>query len=78
MGTTPFASSTLVEHLLRGMAGAAALVLAVRVSGSHPLLALGLAVGMLAAFRGCPVCWTMGLIDTVRSLRTARRKQPEA
>ncbi len=62
-----FASNTLIEHLLRGAAGATALILAIHVSGSHPILALGLGVCMLVAFRGCPVCWTTGLIETVRN-----------
>jgi hypothetical protein len=77
MGATPFSSRTLAEHLLRGAVGIAALVLAVRISGSHPLLAIGLAVGMVAAFRGCPICWTMGLIDTLHTLKTAGQNRPE-
>ena len=76
MSATPFVSRSLMEHLLRGAAGITALVLAVHLGGTHPLPALGLIAGMVAAFRGCPICWTMGLVDTLRILRAARRNQP--
>ena len=67
MSAMTFASKTLIEHLLRGAVGITALALAIHLSGSHPIRALGLGVCMLVAFRGCPVCWTTGLIQTVRN-----------
>ena len=68
MGITPFASRSVWEHLLRGTAGITALVMAIRVGSEHPVAALGLGIFALAAFRGCPLCWTVGLFDTVRTL----------
>ncbi len=71
MSTMTFASKTLIEHLLRGAFGVTALALAIHVSSLHPILALGLGVCMLVAFRGCPVCWTTGLIETLRNRYSA-------
>jgi len=65
-----FASSSIIEHVGRGAIGfgaiGAAIVLA-RFSGLEATLAsIVLAIGSLVAFRGCPVCWTVGLVETVR------------
>ena len=75
MGFTPFASKTLLEHLVRGAVGIAAFVLAFRIAFTHPMLALALAVVTVFCFRGCPVCWSTGLVDTVCSLRRDRRNR---
>lgn len=61
-----FASATLAGHLLRGAAGIGAIWLAVVFSASL-WLSLGLGVLALLAFRGCPMCWTVGLVETVRA-----------
>ncbi len=69
------ASESLLEHLTRGIVGIAALVLAVTLAKDSASLinalgSLGLGVVALIAFRGCPICWTIGLFETtVRSLR---------
>ena len=60
-----FASKTLYEHLLRGVLGIGALWLAVAIGTSHPLGSLALGGMVLLAFRGCPICWTIGLFETV-------------
>ncbi|MES2508935.1 MAG: hypothetical protein V4625_03355 [Pseudomonadota bacterium] len=62
---TFFASSSVTEHLLRGAAGVGALVWAVSLLATHPFASLGLALLALVAFRGCPMCWIMGLVETV-------------
>ena len=60
-----FASRTLVEHLARGALGLGALALSVALGTDAPwLLALTLPVALLA-LRGCPMCWTVGLIETL-------------
>jgi len=65
-----FASRSVTEHLLRGALGIGALATAAFV----PLpAALGLLVLGLVALRGCPMCWTMGLIETVYARWTGRR-----
>jgi hypothetical protein len=60
-----FASRTVTEHLARGFAGIGLLVLAFVMSRQHSLLALPLAALALLCLRGCPLCWTMGLMQTV-------------
>jgi hypothetical protein len=62
-----FASQSLVEHLLRGLLGIAAVGCAVLLSGSQPWAASGLLVLGMLALRGCPMCWTIGLFETVRA-----------
>lgn len=73
---SPFASGGLPEHLGRGALGILALTAAVWVAtGSLAWwatpLSLALGVASLVAFRGCPVCWTIGLVRTAS--RAVRR-----
>ncbi len=60
-----FASRTLIEHVLRGAVGIGALWLAATIGASHPWSSLALGAVVLLAFRGCPICWTIGLFETV-------------
>jgi hypothetical protein len=66
-------------HLLRGATGIAALALAVHFQRHvwPVILGMPLAIWM---FRGCLVCWTTGLIETVamRILARADRTRPVA
>lgn len=59
-----FASRGLAEHIVRGVVGLVALQQAVALSATQPLQSLVLAGTALLAFRGCPVCWTIGLVET--------------
>lgn len=59
-----FASKSLGEHLLRGAIGVAALAGAVAYGGLVWPVAVLLPVA-LVALRGCPACWTIGLVQTV-------------
>jgi hypothetical protein len=61
---SPFASTSLAVHLLRGLAGFAALAGALWSAQDWPLAALALGALALVAWRGCPTCWTIGLIET--------------
>ncbi len=63
--TGVFATATLTGHLLRGAVAFALLAWAMAMSTDHPMLALLAGVGALVAFRGCPMCWTMGLFETL-------------
>ena len=72
-----FGSRSLVWHLTKGAIGVAALIFALSMTTRYPWAPLiGLPVALLA-FRGCPMCWTVGLIETVaakwsgRSLKNA-------
>ena len=61
-----FASHTLSEHILRGAIGIGALWISIAIAATSPWSSLALGVVVLAAFRGCPICWTIGLFETVR------------
>ncbi len=69
--TKLFASASLTEHLLRGVAGICMLVFALSIAETQPLGAIVLGVGTLVAFKGCPACWTIGLFETI-ALRISR------
>ncbi len=73
---TFFASRSITEHLLRGATGVAALVQAVSLLPTHPFASLGLALLALLAFRGCPMCWIMGLVETVHRRFTQQSCEP--
>jgi hypothetical protein len=63
-----FASKSISEHLLRGAVGFAAFYGAAWSLGFSGLPAFAGTVGCLAlalfAMRGCPFCWSIGLINT--------------
>ena len=62
-----FASESLSGHLLRGGVAAVLLVWAFARQELHPVEALAAGAAALVALRGCPVCWSIGLIETVRN-----------
>ncbi|MFE7565337.1 hypothetical protein [Kitasatospora sp. NPDC057500] len=67
-----FASRTLAGHLARGGVGFGALVGAFALLPFvGPVALLLLLVGALA-FRGCPTCWVIGLMETVSRGRLER------
>jgi hypothetical protein len=67
-----FASSSLTRHLARGVIGFGGLIGAfalLPVIGLFSLLLLPLGV---LALRGCPMCWTIGLLETISAGRLRR------
>jgi hypothetical protein len=62
-----FASNTLTEHILRGAIGIAALGYALAIAETHPWGSLASGMLVLLAFRGCPICWTIGLFETAKA-----------
>jgi hypothetical protein len=59
-----FGSKSLIGHLLRGVTGFFAVYWAF-AQQSKPVLSV-LSIGAaLVLFRGCPVCWTVGLMETI-------------
>ncbi len=56
-----FGNRSLAVHLVRGAVGVAALR-GYDTVGWPALLLLGVT---LWAFKGCPICWTIGLAETV-------------
>jgi hypothetical protein len=63
-GTGLFASASVIAHLLRGMVGVGLLIY-VSHNEVRPLLLILAVLAALLAFRGCPMCWTIGLIETL-------------
>ena len=59
-----FASKTIVAHVVRGLIAAALIAWAVLHESSNPAFAVAAAVLAVVAMRGCPLCWTMGLVET--------------
>ncbi|MCX5378622.1 hypothetical protein [Streptomyces sp. NBC_00091] len=67
-----FASSSLPRHLVRGAIGFGGLIGSVAlIPATGPVSLLLLPVGVLA-LRGCPMCWAIGLIQTVSRGRLKR------
>ena len=64
-GVGMFGSAFLSAHLMRGAAAAALLAFAIVDQAAHPWASLGAGVAALVALRGCPMCWTMGLVETL-------------
>lgn len=60
-----FGSAFLRAHLMRGAAAAALFAWAIVHHTAHPWLSLGAGVATLVALRGCPMCWTVGLVETL-------------
>lgn len=66
---SPLASSSVQRHLLRGVAGFGLLVLGVIGMLVISPLALLLAIPGFVFLRGCPTCWTVGLLQTLSDRR---------
>jgi energy-converting hydrogenase Eha subunit B len=58
-----FASRTVVGHLMRG--GIAAALIAWALQSADPAFAVAAIVLAVVAMRGCPLCWTLGLVETI-------------
>lgn len=63
---SPFSSRNLATHLLRGLMAALLIVLAVALHSTHPWLAGTSGLAAVVMLRGCPLCWTVGLFETLR------------
>lgn len=69
LGKSPsglFATQTLTGHLIRGAVAFSLLYLAIGQQHLHPVASLGAGLLALVAMRGCPICWTIGLAETIR------------
>ncbi len=69
LGNSPsglFATQTVTGHLIRGAVAFALLYFAIQQQHLHPVASLSAGLLALAAMRGCPVCWTIGLVETIR------------
>jgi hypothetical protein len=70
------ASISIHEHLLRGAAGLIAAVLAIALLAIVGPASLALLAVSALAWRGCPTCWTVGLLGTLADDRARRRCGP--
>lgn len=61
-----FASKSVVAHIFRGVIAAALIVWALDLQSTEPVFALAAGAAAVAAMRGCPLCWTLGLFETIR------------
>lgn len=66
-----FASQTLTGHLLRGAVAIGLLYAAISQQHAYPVWAMVSGILALVVMRGCPVCWTVGLVETI-ALRLPR------
>jgi hypothetical protein len=67
-----FASTSLARHLARGAIGFGLIGAALALAASVGPGALLLAPAGMIALRGCPTCWTVGLIETISAGRLRR------
>lgn len=76
LGKSPtglFATRTVAGHLIRGAAAFALLYFAIAQQALHPAASLLAGLLALVAMRGCPVCWAIGLAETIRERGRAAR-----
>jgi hypothetical protein len=69
---SPLASRSLAEHLLRGALGLVLAVVAVVLCSLVGPVALTLLPPTAVAWRGCPTCWTVGLLGTLADTHARR------
>jgi hypothetical protein len=69
---SPFASSSVARHLLRGVMGFGLIAGAFALAAGGRPVALALLVPGVVALRGCPTCWAVGLLETVSAGRLRR------
>jgi hypothetical protein len=67
-----FASDSLAGHIRRGAVGFGLLGSALALTSSIGGAAFLLVPAGLLALRGCPMCWTVGLIETISAGRLRR------
>jgi len=60
-----FGSTSIAAHLTRGVIAAALIAWAVLHQSSNPAFAVIAIVLAIVAMRGCPMCWALGLVETI-------------
>jgi hypothetical protein len=73
--SSPLASGSVPEHLFRGALGLVVGVLAIVLVGVVGPISLALLAVSAIAWRGCPTCWTVGLLGTLADGRTRSRRR---
>jgi hypothetical protein len=62
---SPLASGSVREHLFRGAIGLTAAILGIALVAVVGPISLVLLLVTMFAWRGCPTCWTVGLLGTL-------------
>lgn len=73
-----FCSRSITTHVLRGLAAAALLILALGSGLVEGWWRAAAIVGAVVLMRGCPACWLVGLIETIATPQSRRRRVPES
>ena len=60
-----FASRTIAAHMMRGVIAGGLITWALLHQSSDSVLAIAAGALAVAAMRGCPLCWTIGLVETI-------------
>ncbi len=60
-----FGNRTLTRHLLRGVIGFSCVTVSLHTMNEMLWPSLMLLPIALYALRGCPICWTIGLVETI-------------
>ncbi len=60
-----YCSQSIAIHLLRGLFALILLAIGIYLSFSYLVIAIACFVGALVLFRGCPMCWVVGLFETI-------------
>ncbi len=61
-----FGTQTVTGHVIRGAAAVFLLYIAIGQQHAHPVASILAGLLALVAMRGCPVCWAIGLIETIQ------------
>ena len=69
---TLFASKSVARHYVRGALGLALVLLGMLLTPAFGPSALLIGLPALVLWRGCPTCWTVGLMQTKQACETKR------
>ena len=70
---TTFASSSVARHYVRGALGLGLVLLALALTPVYGAGIWLIALPALVLWRGCPTCWTLGLMQTKQVCAMKRR-----
>ena len=66
-----FKSRTIFHHLIKGVCGFGLLALGLNYAPALGWWTAVPLIGALVCFRGCPMCWTLGLVETALDRNSA-------
>jgi len=69
-----YCSTSVSVHLLRGAAAVGLIVAALFLSGYGVVWSAIAGIGAIVLLRGCPMCWLMGLFETMQKKGRANER----